>query len=136
MRQTGRGHGAGDGLVQRRSADPRAQGRQFRRERREQTIESRISLLASLGGIAPAAAICCATGNTARMRGLDGGLIAAGRAADLMFMDRAQHSAGSDMLDSIVRGDIPGIGMVMIDGITRCGRSRNTPPAERVPSIA
>ncbi len=95
-----------------------------------------ISLLASLGGIPPAAAICCATGNTARLRGLDGGLIAAGRAADLVFMDRAQHSAGRDMLDSIVVGDIPGIGMVMIDGIIRCGRSRNTPPAERVPSVA
>ncbi|WP_431285552.1 amidohydrolase family protein [Humitalea sp. 24SJ18S-53] len=95
-----------------------------------------ISLLASLGGIAPAAAICCATGNTARLRGLDGGLIAPGRAADLVFMDRAQHSAGRDMLDSIVVGDIPGIGLVMIDGIIRCGRSRNTPPAERVPSLS
>ncbi len=27
------------------------------------------------------------------------------------------------------------IGMVMIDGIVRCGRSRNTPPAERVPEL-
>ena len=33
-------------------------------------------------------------------------------------------------------GDIPGVGMVMIDGLVRCGRSRNTPPAERVPTIA
>jgi enamidase len=29
-------------------------------------------------------------------------------------------------------GDIPGIGMVIIDGQVRCGRSRNTPPAEAV----
>jgi enamidase len=30
---------------------------------------------------------------------------------------------------------LPGIGMVIIDGIVRLGRSRNTPPAERVPTV-
>jgi enamidase len=50
-------------------------------------------------------------------------------------LDRAQHSAGRDMLDSIQLGDIPGVGMVMIDGIVRCHRSRNTPPADRAPVI-
>ena len=94
-----------------------------------------ISLLAGLGGIAPEAAIACATGNTARIRNLDAGLIEVGRAADLLFLDRAQHSAGRDLLHSIALGDIPGIGMVMIDGAVRCGRSRNTPPAERVPEL-
>lgn len=94
-----------------------------------------VSLLSSLGGIPPEQAICMATGNTARIRNLDSGLLEVGRAADLVFMDRAQHSAGRDMLDSIRIGDIPGIGMVMVDGAVRCGRSRNTPPAERVPDI-
>jgi enamidase len=78
---------------------------------------------------------CCATGNTARMRGLDCGLLEVGRAADFVFMDRAQHSAGVDLLDSVRKGDLPGIGMVVIDGIVRCGRSRNTPPAERVAEV-
>ena len=78
---------------------------------------------------------CCATGNTARMRKLDCGLIEIGRAADFLLMDRAQHSAGVDLLDSVRQGDLPGVGMVVIDGIVRCGRSRNTPPAERVPEI-
>jgi enamidase len=50
-------------------------------------------------------------------------------------MDKAQHSAGKDLLDSVRLGDIPGIGMVMIDGIVRCARSRNTPPATQVPEI-
>jgi enamidase len=50
-------------------------------------------------------------------------------------MDCAQHSAGADLLDSVRHGDLPGIGMVIIDGIVRSGRSRNTPPAERVPEI-
>jgi enamidase len=76
-----------------------------------------------------------ATGNTARIRNLDAGLIEHGRAADLVFLDRAQHSAGRDMLHSVELGDLPGIGGVMIDGAMRCGRSRNTPPAERVPEV-
>ena len=32
-------------------------------------------------------------------------------------------------------GDLPGIGMVIIDGLVRCGRSRNTPPADRMPIV-
>lgn len=94
-----------------------------------------VSLLASMGQIDPALAFCMATGNTARLRGLDSGLIEVGRAADLVFLDRAQHSAGRDLLHSVTLGDIPGIGMVMIDGVVRAGRSRNTPPAERIPEL-
>ena len=94
-----------------------------------------IALLSSLGEAPAETVFACATGNTARMRKLDGGLIEVGRAADFVFMDRAQHSSGSDLLDSVQKGDLPGIGMVVIDGIVRCGRSRNTPPAERVPEV-
>lgn len=94
-----------------------------------------ISLLCSLGNIPPELAFCFATGNTARIRKLNCGLIEPGRDADFVFMDKAQHSAGRDILDSIQRGDIPGVGMVMIDGLVRCGRSRNTPPATQIPSI-
>jgi enamidase len=94
-----------------------------------------IALLSSLGDMPAEVVFCCATGNTARMRGLDCGLIEPGRAADFVLMDRAQHSAGRDLLDSVRKGDLPGIGMVIIDGIVRCGRSRNTPPADRVPEI-
>jgi enamidase len=94
-----------------------------------------IALLSSVGEVPAEIVFACATGNTARLRKLDGGLIAVGRAADFVLMDRAQHSAGKDVLDSIRQGDLPGIGMVIIDGIVRCGRSRNTPPAERIPEI-
>jgi enamidase len=94
-----------------------------------------IALLSSFGDMPAETLFCCATGNTARLRSLDGGLIEVGRAADLVFMDRAQHSSGTDLLDSVRKGDLPGIGMVVIDGIVRCGRSRNTPPAERVPEV-
>jgi enamidase len=94
-----------------------------------------IALLSGIGGLPAELAIACATGNTARLRKLNCGLIEKGRPADLVFIDRAQHTAGSDVLKSIGLGDLPGIGMVMIDGIVRCGRSRNTPPAEKTPEV-
>jgi enamidase len=94
-----------------------------------------ISLLSSLGGIPAEVAICLATGNTARMRKLDCGLISSGREASFVLMDTAQHSAGKDLLDSIQKGDIPGIGMVIIDGTVSAHRSRNTPPATRLPEV-
>ncbi|MBA3592749.1 MAG: amidohydrolase family protein [Polaromonas sp.] len=94
-----------------------------------------ISLLSGLGNIPAELAFCFATGNTARIRKLNCGLIEVGRDADFVFMDRAQHTAGRDLLDSVQLGDIPGVGMVMIDGIVRCGRSRNTPPATTIPSV-
>ena len=95
-----------------------------------------IALLASLGNIPAELVFCFATGNTARIRKLNCGLIEVGRAADFVFLDKAQHTAGRDILDSIQLGDIPGVGMVMIDGIVRCERSRNTPPATTVPVYA
>ncbi|MCP3688949.1 MAG: amidohydrolase family protein [Gammaproteobacteria bacterium] len=91
-----------------------------------------ISMLCSIGEIDPEIVFCFATGNTARQRKLDCGLIETGRAADFVIMDRAQHSAGTNFLDSISKGDLPGISMVIIDGVIRCRRSRNTPPAERL----
>ena len=94
-----------------------------------------IALLSAVGEAPAEVVFACATGNTARMRKLDGGIIEVGRAADFVLLDRAQHSAGTDVLDSVQQGDLPGIGMVIIDGIVRCGRSRNTPPAERIPEI-
>jgi enamidase len=94
-----------------------------------------ISMLSSIGSIPTEAAICFATGNTATIRRLDCGTIAPGRAASFVFLDRAQHSSGKTLLESIQRGDLPGIGMVIIEGAVSIQRSRNTPPATRVPEI-
>src|SRR5690606_28781706 len=94
-----------------------------------------IALISSMADIPAELVFCFATGNTARMRRLNCGLIEAGRAADFVFMDRAQHTAGQTLLESVQLGDLPGVGMVMIDGIVRCGRSRNTPPATEVPVV-
>jgi enamidase len=94
-----------------------------------------ISMLASLGEVSAETAFCFATGNTAKLRALDCGLIEIGRAADFIFLDRAQHSAGKTLLDSVRLGDLPGVGMTVIDGVVRSHRSRNTPPATKVPTI-
>ncbi len=94
-----------------------------------------IAMLSSLGEVAPETAFCFATGNTARMRSLDTGLVAIGRAADFVLLDRAQHSAGRTLLECVALGDLPGVGMVVIDGVPRIGRSRNTPPADKVPEV-
>ncbi len=94
-----------------------------------------ISLISSMASIPAEFVFCFATGNTAKLRQINAGLIEVGRSADFVFMDRAQHTSGKTLLESVQLGDIPGIGMVMIDGIVRCGRSRNTPPATQIPEV-
>jgi len=94
-----------------------------------------IAMLASLGEIPAEIAVCFATGNTAKIRKLDCGLVAPGRAASFVMLDKAQHSAGKTVLESIQRGDLPGIGMMIVDGVMSTQRSRNTPPATSAPEI-
>ena len=94
-----------------------------------------VSMLSSLGNVPAEKAFCFATGNTAKMRDLDSGLIEVGRAADFVIMDKAQHTAGKTLLDSVQLGDLPGVGMTIIDGVIRTERSRNTPPATTLPSV-
>ena len=93
------------------------------------------TLLASFGGLPAEQAWCCGTGNVAKRRGLDQGIVAAGRPADLVFMDRPSGSDGDDVLGAMAMGNIPGIAAVMIDGKMRTGRSRSTPPSARVPVV-
>ncbi len=94
-----------------------------------------IAMLSSLGNVPAEIAFCFATGNTARMRGLDCGTLEAGKSADFVLIDRAQHAPGKSMLESIEQGNLPGVGMTVIDGIVRSQRSRNTPPAEKIPEL-
>jgi hypothetical protein len=39
------------------------------------------------------------------------------------------------VLDSIQKGDLPSVGMVIIDGAVSIQRSRNTPPGTRAPEM-
>jgi enamidase len=94
-----------------------------------------VAMLSSLGNLPAELAFCLATGNTARQRALDTGMIEKGHAADFVLMDQAQHAPGRTILDSIQLGNLPGIGMTVIDGRVTSQRSRNTPPAGRVPTV-
>ena len=94
-----------------------------------------LSMLAGLGGLDPAQAIACATGNTARVYKLNVGVIAEGREADLVICDAPTGSVARDALSALSAGDLPGISMVLIDGKITIGRSRNTPPAARAAEV-
>ena len=91
--------------------------------------------LASLGGVLPEVAVAMATGNTARIHGLDVGVIAPGRAADLCLIDAPIGSVATSALGALAIGDLPGISMVLIDGVVMLGRSRNTAPAARAAQV-
>lgn len=91
--------------------------------------------LASLGGVAPELAVAMATGNTARVHGLDVGVLAPGRAADIAIVDAPVGSQATGALEALAIGDLPGVSMVLIDGVVMIGRSRNTPPAARAAEV-
>ncbi len=94
-----------------------------------------INLLASLTPVTPEAAICMASGNTARVYHLNRGTIEEGREADLVVMDAPMGSVGEDALSAIAAGDIPGVSMVLVDGEIVVTKSRNTPPPVRHASV-
>jgi enamidase len=94
-----------------------------------------VAMLSSLGDVPAEIAFCFANGNTARQRKLDTGLIEVGKCADFVLMDQAQHAPGKNMLESVQLGNLPGVGMTVIDGVVRSLRSRNTPPATRLPEL-
>jgi enamidase len=91
--------------------------------------------LASLGGVAPETVVAFATGNTARVHGLDVGVLAPGRAADICLVDAPIGSVGTTALEALANGDLPGVSMVLVDGAPLVGRSRNTPPAARAAEV-
>jgi enamidase len=94
-----------------------------------------VAMLSSLGDMPAEIAFCFGNGNTSRQRELDTGIIEAGKCADFVLMDQAQHAPGKNLLESVQLGNLPGIGMTIIDGAITSLRSRNTPPADRLPEV-
>ena len=92
-----------------------------------------IAMLSAFGNVPAEIAFCFGNGNTSRQRKLDTGLIEVGLCADFVLMDQAQHAPGDTMLQSVQLGNLPGVGMTVIDGAITSERSRNTPPARRLP---
>ncbi len=88
--------------------------------------------LTGVCGMDPGSAIACATGNTARAHGLDVGVLALGRAADIVIAGRVDGSSGPAFAHSLAHGDFPGISCVLVDGVPLVrGRSEQTPPPAR-----
>jgi len=90
-----------------------------------------LAIIAGQSQVAPELAVCMATGNTAKLYGLNRGVIAPGKEADLVFMDTPMGSPGKDLLGALSEGDTPGVSMIMVDGKIVAAKSRNTPPAVR-----
>ena len=91
-----------------------------------------ISHLAALGGIAPELCIAAATGSNARVYRLDTGMLAAGKAADIVLIDAPDGGTQDNALAAIKNGDIAAVGAVISGGEPRfVGRSRNTPATTR-----
>jgi enamidase len=90
-----------------------------------------VNFVSALCGIPAEIAVCCATGNTKKVFGLSHGLVKVGEDADLQIIDAPMGSAGKDAKAAIEVGDIPGIAMVIIDGVVKTQVSRNTPPPTR-----
>lgn len=90
-----------------------------------------ICQISSVSGIPGPVALCMATGNTAKVYGLNTGVIAIGREADLICMDAPMGSVAETAAEAFECGDIPGISIVLIDGEVKVTKSRNTPPCKR-----
>jgi enamidase len=91
-----------------------------------------IAHLASLTDMPPERFISAATGSNARVYGLDSGMLASGKAADLVLIDAPEGGTQATALAAIKHGDIAAIGAVITAGVPRfVGRSRNTPATTR-----
>ncbi len=75
-----------------------------------------VAQISSLNEIPAAVALCMATGNTARAYGLNTGMIKPGKEADFLVIDTPPGSQGKTALEAMEFGDMPFMGMVMVDG--------------------
>ena len=91
-----------------------------------------IAHCASLTGLPAERFICAASGSNARVYNLDSGVLAPGKAADIVLLDAPDGGTQSSALAAIQHGDIAAIGAVITAGVPRfVGRSRNTPATMR-----
>lgn len=95
-----------------------------------------VSWAAALGGIDPEDAVAAATGNVAALHGLNVGIVAPGREADLLVVDAPLGSQADDALAALAVGDTLAVASAIIDGKPRFTKSRNTPPTMRAVSFS
>ncbi len=81
--------------------------------------------------------IAAATGNVARVYGLETGFIRPGLEGDVLVIDNPLGCSKGDALGAIKNGDYPAIAACFTAGVPRfVGRSRNTPPPTRKIALA
>jgi enamidase len=90
-----------------------------------------VSYLASMADLDPAVAVALATGNTAQLHGLNRGTLVVGREADLAIVDTPLGSQAGDAMGALAIGDTLAVAGLIIDGVVRFTKSRNTPPPTR-----
>lgn len=95
-----------------------------------------IAYSVGLAGMDPAVAISLASGGTAGRYGLDVGVIAPGRPADLIVLDVPLGGQGRTAFDSFRGGDVPSVALVMVDGDVVVLPSRVTPPPTHAPIVS
>jgi enamidase len=90
-----------------------------------------ISWIAALCGVDPPQAIASATGNTARLYGLNTGVIREGAEGDVVIVDAPRGSQAANAMEALSIGDTLAVAVAVIDGEVRVFGSRNTPPPKR-----
>lgn len=96
-----------------------------------------ITYLASLANMPVEHAIAAATGNNARVYGINSGFLQKGRDADVVVLDACVGGSKDNALDALRNGDIAAVAAVVTDGVPRfVGRSRNTPAPNRNVRVA
>jgi enamidase len=90
-----------------------------------------VAVMTAFSDLSPEAALCTATGNTARVHKMDVGFLKVGAPADIAVLDAPWGSTGKDALAALKAGDTPSLGAVLIDGVLRMSKSRTSPPCTR-----
>jgi enamidase len=95
-----------------------------------------ITEMATLTDYPPEWMIAAATGNAARVYGLNTGLLRPGKIADLLLVDAPRGGTQKTCLKAIKHGDVWSLVASFTEGVPRfIGRSRNTPPPIRTPKV-
>lgn len=95
-------------------------------------INKAIIRASALNGIPGQNAIAFATGNTAKLYGLNTGVLAPGKEADIVIIDAPPGSVGKDAIGAIEAGDLFGCSLVVADGRIVGLRGRDTRATQRV----
>lgn len=94
-------------------------------------IVRNMAQISSVSEIPAEQVICMASGNTAKVYGLNTGVLEVGKEADMVIADAPLGSVGDDLKGALEAGDLPGISAVIINGEIKVAKSRNTPPPKR-----